>query len=83
MRAFSGLIGYYRNFVCGYAKIVVPLFDLTKKDQSFLWTSTYQEDFDTFKLMLIEAPILVRPDFERPFIVDVDWSIKGVGLVLS
>jgi len=83
MRAFSGLIGYYRNFVCGYAKIVVPLFDLTKKDQSFLWTSTYKEDFDTFKLMLIEAPILVRPDFERPFIVDVDWSIKGVGLVLS
>jgi hypothetical protein len=32
---------------------------------------------------LIEAPILVRHDFERPFILDVDWSIKGVGLVLS
>ncbi len=37
---------------------------------------------------MIEAPILVRPDFERldferPFILDVDWSIKGVGSVLS
>ncbi len=32
---------------------------------------------------MIEAPILVRPDFERPFILDVNWSIRGVGLVLS
>jgi hypothetical protein len=35
------------------------------------------------KLKLIEAPILVRPGFERPFILDVDWSIKGVGSILS
>ncbi len=34
--AFLGLMGFYRNFVHGYAKIVVPLFDLTRKDQSFL-----------------------------------------------
>jgi hypothetical protein len=74
---------YYKNFVRGYAKIVVPLFDLTRKDQSFLWTPICQETFDVLKLMLIEAPILVRRDFERPFIFDVDWSIKGVGSILS
>jgi hypothetical protein len=48
VQAFLGLIGYFKKFVCGYAKIVVPLFDLTKKDQSFLWTLTCQETFDTF-----------------------------------
>jgi hypothetical protein len=32
VQAFLGLIGYYKNFVHGYAKIDVPLFDLTKKD---------------------------------------------------
>jgi hypothetical protein len=32
VRAFLGFTGYYMNFVCGYAKIVVPLLDLTKKD---------------------------------------------------
>jgi hypothetical protein len=63
---------YYRNFVRGYAKIVVPLFDLTKKDQSFLWTPVCQEAFEMLKLRLIEAPILVKFDFERPFILDVN-----------
>jgi len=61
----------------------VPLFDLTKKDQSFLWTLAYQEAFDTLKLTLTEAAVLVKPSFERPFILHVDWFVKGVGLVLS
>ncbi len=34
--AFLGFMGYYKNSVRGYAKIVVPLFDLNMKDQSFL-----------------------------------------------
>ncbi len=81
--AFLGLTGYYKNFVRVYAKIVVPLFDLTKKDQSFLWTLAHQEVFDTLKFRLIEAPILVRPNFEKPFIFDVDWSIKRIRSILS
>jgi len=72
VQAFLGLTRYYRNFVQGHAKIVMPLFDLTKKDQSFLWIHAYQEVFDTLKLRLIEAPILVRLNFERSFIFDVD-----------
>ncbi len=35
------------------------------------------------KRALVDAPILVRPDFKRPFCLDVDWSTKGVGAVLS
>jgi hypothetical protein len=71
------------NFVQGYAKITMSIFYLTKKDQNFLWTPTCQEAFDTLKFRLIETLILVRLDFVRPFILDVDWSVKGVGLVLS
>jgi hypothetical protein len=43
VRAFLGLTRDYRNFVRRHAKIVMPFFDLTKKDQSFLWTHAYQE----------------------------------------
>ncbi len=31
----------------------------------------------------MEALILVRPECNKPFILDVDWSIKGVGAILS
>jgi hypothetical protein len=31
----------------------------------------------------VEAPILVRPDFKKPFCLDVDWLTKGVGAILS
>ncbi len=40
--AFLGLIRYYKNFVCGYPKIVMSFFNLTKKDRSFLWTLACQ-----------------------------------------
>ncbi len=35
------------------------------------------------KRRLIETPIMVRLDFNKPFILDVDWSIKGVEAILS
>ncbi len=29
------------------------------------------------------APVLIRLDFKKPFCLDVDWSPKGVGAILS
>jgi len=31
----------------------------------------------------VAAPILTRPDFNKPFCLDVDWSPKGVDAILS
>ncbi len=31
----------------------------------------------------MEALVLVRPNFNKPFILDVDWFIRGVGAILS
>lgn len=36
VRAFLGLIGYYRRFIARYAKITKPFFALTKKDCKFV-----------------------------------------------
>jgi hypothetical protein len=32
---------------------------------------------------LVKAPILVQPNFPKAFILDVDWSTKGVGVIMS
>jgi len=37
VRSFLGLTGYYRNYVRGYSRLVVPLFKLTRKDVNFVW----------------------------------------------
>jgi hypothetical protein len=36
VKAFLGLMGYYKRFIIGYAKIVEPLFALTKKECKFV-----------------------------------------------
>jgi hypothetical protein len=54
-----------------------------KKDVAFVWNQDCQQAFDFLKRALVDAPILVRPNFKRPFCLDVDWSTKGVGAVLS
>ncbi len=37
MKTLLWLIGYYQNYVRGYFRITMPLFDLTKKDIVFKW----------------------------------------------
>jgi hypothetical protein len=83
VRSFLGLTGYYRNYVQGYSRLVGSLFVLMRKDIAFVWNLDCQQAFDALKRTLVDAPILVRPDFKKPFYLDVDWSTKGVGAILS
>lgn len=83
VRSFLGLAGYYRRFVDGFSTIAKPLFDLTKQGREYEWTPSCQEAFDQLKQALISAPVLVYPDFEKPFILATDASNHCLGAVLS
>jgi hypothetical protein len=43
----------------------------------------YQQAFEALKRAFIAVPVLVHLDFKKPFCLDVDWSPKGVGAILS
>ena len=79
VRAFLGLMGYYRQFIPDYATIAVPLTNLTKTStpNQFSWTQECDISFNRLKELLCSSPILQTPDFTRPFILQTDASDRG------
>ena len=49
----------------------------------FEWTRLHQESFDKLNLALTSAPVLAYPDYSKPFLLETDVSVKGLGAVLS
>ena len=82
-RQYLGLTSYYRRFIGRFAKIAAPLYHLTKKEVKWEWSKECQLAFETLKQRLIQAPVLVYPDFEQKFILETDASLRGLGAVLS
>ena len=99
VHSFVGLASYYRRFIPNFAKWAGPLHalivpasfkqkirkgEMKKSDlPEFQWTSACQEGFDQLKKALTEAPVLAYPDYSKPFILETDASLKGLGAVLS
>ena len=86
VRSFLGLANYFRRFVQGYGKMVLPLNHLTRSNTRFDWTPECQMAFDQVKHALTHAPVLALPDFTKPFeiIADAcgDMHQGGLGAVL-
>ncbi len=83
VRRFLGMCGFYRKHVPQFAKIAAALTNLTRDKAEFRWNDQCQEAFEKLKTRLTQAPILVKADIQRPFIVTTDASHTHVGGVLS
>ena len=78
-----GLAGYYRRLVPNFAWVAGPMHSLTRQQIPFHWTRECQCSFDSLKQLLSEPPVLAYPDFDRPFILHTDASVKGLGAELQ
>ena len=83
LKAFLGLSGYYRKFVCSYAAISAPLYALTKKGVKFKWSDACEQAFQKLKTALTSSPLLAFPDYNHPFNLYTDASSFAVGGVLA
>ena len=77
-----GHVGWYRELIPDYAKIAVPITQLLKKDCKFEWTEACQRAFEELRSKLSTYPVLVPPDWTRPFHVFCDASSVAVGSAL-
>ena len=49
----------------------------------FEWTEECQEGFDKLKEALTTAPVLSYLDYTKPFNLEIDASLRGLGTGLS
>ncbi|XP_042611952.1 uncharacterized mitochondrial protein AtMg00860-like [Cyprinus carpio] len=84
LQRFLGFANFYRRFIQNYSAITSPLTSLLRNKPKLLsWTPAATEAFNSLKKAFTTAPLLVHPDPNRPFVVEVDASTTGVGAVLS
>ena len=66
-KIFVGLVGHYRLFIKGFARIAAPLYDLTsgenkdKKSERVDLPPEALEAFERLKAACLQAPILAFP----------------------
>jgi hypothetical protein len=83
LRSLLGLASYYRKFIRNFAKIAAPLTNLLKKSAiTYEWEEACDETFGTLKGILVKAPVLKLPDFDKEFEIHSDASDFAIGGVL-
>ena len=83
VQSFLGFTNFYQRFIEGFSHIAQPLFDLTKADSGFKWSSEEKLVFDTLKDGITSTPILALPDNSKPYCVKADSLDFATGAVLS
>jgi hypothetical protein len=82
VRSTLGVFGYNRPFIPGYSNIVRPLTNLTKKDVPFIWTEDCTNAIRRLKEAVRSEPVLMRPNYKKQFILEVDASQYALGAIL-
>ena len=86
---FLGATGYFHHFIKGYTKIAKLLNDLLQGKNSKLKSQRVRlppdvlAAFQELKMKCLTAPVLAFADFKKPFLLETDALIEGLGAVLS
>uniref|UniRef100_A0A803SMA6 Gypsy retrotransposon integrase-like protein 1 n=1 Tax=Anolis carolinensis TaxID=28377 RepID=A0A803SMA6_ANOCA len=83
VQRFLGFANYYREFIPNFAKLTVPLTQLLRKKQPFVWGREAHDAFLQLKSSFQSDNILTHPDVDKPFVVEADASSYALGAVLS
>ena len=86
VRVFCGLVGHYHHFIKSFAHLVHPLYGILGDEVKMGPVTLLSKAQDVVRLLkekILSAPILVFPDFDKPFLLETDASKEGLGAVLS
>jgi len=82
VRKVLGVLGYQHPFILNFACFAKPLTNLLKKDAPFKWTPECCTSLDTLIDIVTLSPILIAPDQDCQFELEVDASQFAIGAIL-
>jgi hypothetical protein len=74
------MIGFYSRFIKGCHHMLAPFHDLKAKNapsKEILGSLRFWASFECLKKALIDVAAISRPDYSKPFYVDVDTAVTG------
>ncbi len=85
LQSFLGLVNFYRRFIPGAARILLPLTNALRggKRAKLLWTADMATAFQQAKAAVCQATRLCHPDPQASVSLAVDASESYVGAVLQ
>ena len=81
LQRFLGMVTYMGSFIPNLSQKASPLRELVKSD-IFEWSEDYHFAFDTLKDAISEKTSIAYYDSDKPIILEVDASLKGLGATL-
>jgi hypothetical protein len=82
VQAFLGKINFLRRFVSNFAEMVKHIIAMLRTRKEVKWTAEPRESFLQIKKALIEAPVLISPDYSKDFLIFSFASFDTVAAVL-
>ena len=83
VQQFLGFANFYRRFIKGYSRIILPLTKLLKKNTSFDYDSAACQAFNDIKQAFTSADILRHFDPELETVIETDASDFAISAILS
>jgi hypothetical protein len=82
IQSFMGRINFVRRFVPNFVVMVKPIHNMLKHDQSFSWMEDVEKYFVGIKKEISSAPVLVKPDFDKDFIIYTNSTKEAIYVIL-
>ena len=78
-RQFCGMVNFLSTFLPKLRELLIPIYALTKKKATFIWSPNCEQNFQQIKKLLIEPPVLMMPSSEGKFRLESDTSREACG----
>lgn len=83
LRSFIGMVTFYSKFLKSLNGLLLPLYNLLKKEVKFEWSNECQRAFDLCKKELCGDHLLEHYDAGKPIVITCDASDDGISGILS